>query len=70
MLKTKKKNLFFSEYKSNQVLIVSCYKKEYKHLTNKIIRSVFYRDKPVNQILKMLNKWNSSVKEGTFTQIS
>ena len=37
----------------------------------KIIRSVFlYGEKPLNRSIKMQNKWNSSVKEGTFTQIS
>ena len=57
--KTKKK---IPQIKSNQV-IISCYQEEYKRLTCKIIRKVFlYRRKPVNR--------NSSVKEGTFTQIS
>ena len=38
----------------------------------KIIRSVVFFEKktPVNQSLEMQNKWNSSVKEGTLTQIS
>ena len=56
--KTKKK---IPQIKSNQ--------EEYKRLTCKIIRSVFYREKHVNQSLKMQNKWNSFVKERPFTQI-
>ena len=58
------------QIKSNQE-IISCYQENYKRLACKIIRCVFlYREKPVNQSLKMQNKWNSSEKEGTFTQIS
>ena len=59
---------FFPRIKSNQVLIISCYQEEHKHLTCKIIRIVFYIEK--NQSLKMQNKGYSYVKEGMFTQIS
>ena len=59
-----------SQIKSKQV-IISCYHEEYKRLTSKIILEVcLYGEKPVNQSFKIQNKWNSSVKEGTFTQIS
>ena len=58
------------QIKSNQV-IISCYHEEYKSLTFKIISEVcLYRAKPVYKSLKMQNKWNYSVKEVTFTQIS
>ena len=44
---------------------------EHRRLTCKIIKSVILRKiKPVNQSLKMQNKWSSSVKEGLLTHIS
>ena len=36
---------------------------------NYLLEVCFYREKHVNQSLKMQNKWNSFVKERSFTQI-
>ena len=36
-----------------------------------LLQECFYREiKPINQTLRMQNKWNSFVKDGTFPQIS
>ena len=52
----------FSQIKSNQVNI-GCYQEEYRRLTSKSIKNVFYKKTPVNQSLRMQNKWKSSVKK-------
>ena len=66
----KPKNVFFLQLRSNEG-IISCYQEEYKCLMCKIILAVcLYREKNLNQSLKMQNKLNSSVKEGTFTKIT
>ena len=62
----KQKKSCFPQIKSYQV-IISCFQEEHKCY----YKCAFNREiKAVNQSLKMINKWNSSAKEGTFTQIS
>ena len=66
--KTKKK-ISANKVKSSNYKLLSRRIQMFNRLTCKIIRSVFYREKHVNQSLKMQNKWNSFVKERSFTQI-